>query len=273
MALYAKSADPRLSLPSPDRIARAVSHLLRRQHQAIRASVARGILPDLEKYDRPMADALKPLFLPLWREGASRALHNILRLTGRRIRTRHACFRTKNVGIAFDVLSPYVLEAVDHAVFQFCHETNQTSHTALETAIAELRSGLREGLSTGETSRQLSFRVGQIFLDPFRAFRISQTESSRSVHQAQLMVDIESNVCRSKIWLESSDACSFCKQLGARGEVPLDEPFAIKGTGPYSVIQHPPGHPACLCAMTSALSRNTQPDLDPLTDLFPGLVV
>jgi hypothetical protein len=53
-----------------------------------------------------------------------------------------------------------------------------------------------------------------------------------------------------KRWLPDSMACDLCKELARKGAIPLDQPFAVKGTGPYSRITTPPAHPGpCRCSM------------------------
>jgi hypothetical protein len=143
---------------------------------------------------------------------------------------------------AFDVFNPKILEAIKHAVFQFCDSTNATAVKEASAAQADLRAALAEGLEEGESLKKLTERVQKIFTDPNRAIMIAASESSRAVHSGLLIAARESGVVKALRWLASADACDRCLALNGK-EVPLGHPFAVVGTGPYSIILHCPLHP------------------------------
>ncbi len=159
------------------------------------------------------------------------------------------------VGTGFAVFNSRVVEFIRTWTYAFCDSTNETSQHSVSEAVALLRQELAEGLSRGETAQNLTRRVSKIFHDPARAHAIAQTEVSRTTHGGQFLAAKESGLVRGKRWEASSDACKLCQQMADRGEVPLDEPFAVlPGRGVYSVVMHPPIHPGDMCSMTEVLA-------------------
>lgn len=144
---------------------------------------------------------------------------------------------------AFDLFNPRVLDAVDAATMTFCRETNATAVGKLEDALRDLRGALKEGLEAGMAHRWITRKVRQIFADPFRAFRIVVTETSRAENGGAVMAAKASGIVRKKEWLASADACEACLDLDGE-QRDLDEPFLVEGSGPYAVVQHPPLHPS-----------------------------
>lgn len=150
---------------------------------------------------------------------------------------------------AFEVFRPETLQAIEHWTYQFVEATNNTSTLRLDLAIEELRYSLGSGLQAGETTQQLAKRVGEIFADPFRAFRISTTEVSRAMHSGAYEAARESGEVHGMRWLASSDACEeICLPLAGK-IVEFEEPFWVnpKGKEPYRTVFHPPAHPHCMC--------------------------
>jgi Phage Mu protein F like protein len=161
--------------------------------------------------------------------------------------------RPNQIGIAFDIYNPRVLDAVDQATMQFCRETNETAAKDLDEAIKDLRDLLKSGIERGDALRYLAGKVGEIFQDPYRSYRLAATETSRAVHAGGLMAAKESPLPLRKQWLAAPDACELCLDLDSE-ERDLDEPFVVDGVGPYAVIQHPPRHPHCFCTWTEVLA-------------------
>lgn len=153
------------------------------------------------------------------------------------------------------MFNPRVLESLENAIFSFCDTTLDTAITDAETAYGALRRQLKEGLSEGETNRELARRVQGIFGDQQRAGRIAITEASRAMHGGQLMLDRETGIVGGKKWLASSDACQACLAMAAKGTVDLEEPFFVhpKGNPAYRVVMYPPLHPHCFCSYTSVV--------------------
>jgi hypothetical protein len=154
-----------------------------------------------------------------------------------------------NLGLGFDVTNPRILDAVDAAALSFCRETLDTVAGDVQEALADLRGVLREGVPRGDAQRVIARRVRRVFADPYRAFRIAVTESSRATHGGQLLAarDLGATV---KTWSASPGACPRCLALDGK-QVGIDEPFEVDPRGgPYAVTSHPPLHPHCDCDMT-----------------------
>lgn len=149
----------------------------------------------------------------------------------------------QSMSFSFDLYNPKVLTAVDDAVFRFCRETNATATVKLGEAREKLKRLLKRGLKRGDAVALLAKKVREVFADPFRAFRIAATESSRGIHGGALLAAKENPEVGGKRWLASPDACDRCLDLDGDERL-LDEPFYIdpKG-GPYSVCNYPPLHP------------------------------
>ena len=217
------------------------SYVLQRALQVIFDAQARDVwsrfrldedIPDTSAWIPAVARIAKPVFLRYFQEGIRRQYQQ-----------RSLPLRKKQLSLAFDLFNPRVLDAVDQAVLQFCQETNDTATLAAEEAREEVRRLLKEGLPRGDAYTFMAAKIRTIFADPYRAFRIATTETSRAMHGGQLLAMKEEPLVRAKQWLASSDACDLCLELDGL-EKPLDEPFVTlpKG-GPYAVVMTPPRHP------------------------------
>jgi hypothetical protein len=157
---------------------------------------------------------------------------------------------------AWRVQLPQVREAVQKAAMQFAESTNATTSLQLDQAIVKLREDLAAGILEGpNTLRDLTKRVEAIFtgLEGDRARMIALTESSRAVHQGQLIAAEQSGMVQGMKWLAHPGACDACQEMAAE-ERDLGESFADDGAGgPYSVVDMPPLHPNCLCTVTEVL--------------------
>lgn len=202
-----------------------------------------GTAPGTAHWIQATANVARPIFLRLWQLGMLRQRQAL------QIRQPKKALR---INLAFDLFDPHVLDAVDEATLQFCRETNETATMALTEATHEIRQLLRQGLERGEALQYLARKIQEIYADPYRAFRIAATETSRAMHGGQLYSMKEDGVTEKKQWLASSDACPLCLELDGQ-ERDLDEPFVIDGRGPYARIMTPPRHPHCFCDLTSVL--------------------
>lgn len=245
----------------PRQLSLLLARLFRRMRPAYMVAVRRwadggthGQPPSLAGWLPVMQEAVRPVLHPLWQAGARRGVRSIL---GQLTRTQRKCWRlnkdlarTPSIGLDFELFNQRILEALDSAVFDFCASTLATIRGEVATWRDRLRVDFGEGLERGEGGRELTARVQRIFADPARAFTISLTETQRAVHGGQLLVAEESGIVKGKKWLASSDACDKCLDMAALGEIPLDQPFYVdpKG-GAYAVVQHPPKHPRCECAL------------------------
>jgi hypothetical protein len=245
----------------------AIRRLLRQWFRAQRLTVLEAIgapkrgvkdlgdlppLPDLNGDPREMAPAFVPMLRAIWSR------------SGRRARL--------DLGLdpdTFTVIDPNVERSIEAAALAFCEATNATTTDALETALAETRRELIEGVvERGEALRKLTARVNRVFdqAERWRARRIAQSEASRAHHAAQLRSAKDSGVVAGTEILVSSDACPLCQTIARRHQFTrLNEPIAVVGDNPtYSVIEHPPFHPHCNCTLLYVLkseySGEPQPD-------------
>ncbi len=235
-----------------NRLARLLRHFFRLQAQETRTRLRANPFAavSLSHYTHPMVQALAPVLLPL----AVKSGRATLRRLAAHKRGRKDFGDPPLPDIGFQVFNNRVVEFVRTWTYAFCDSTNETSQHGVNEAVALLRQELAEGLSRGETAQNLTRRVSKIFQDPARAHAIAQTEVSRATHGGQFLAAKESGVVRGKRWEASSDACKLCQQMADRGEVPLDEPFAVlPGRGVYSVIQFAPLHPLCQCTIVEVL--------------------
>jgi hypothetical protein len=200
-------------------------------------------IPDTRAWIPAVARIAQPVFLRYFQEGIVR----------QRQKRPLPLPQKKQLSLAFDLFNPKVLDAVDQAVLQFCQETNDTATLAAEEAREEVRRLLKEGLPQGDAYSFMASKIREIYADPYRAFRIATTETSRAMHGGQLLAMKEEPLITAKQWLAAADACPICQELDGE-EKPLDEPFLVKpGRGPYRTIQTPPAHPFCFCTMNEVL--------------------
>jgi hypothetical protein len=147
-------------------------------------------------------------------------------------------------------------EAVNRAVLSLAKSTHDTTSLSVDEAIEATREAIRQGLNAGEAHDVLKDRLKDIFTDlsDNRAVLIANTESSRAKHQGELLAIDEAGLEARKVWLPDSMACELCKGFARMGGIPLDKDFGKIGSGPYSTIAHPPGHPQCRCSLQYDLS-------------------
>jgi hypothetical protein len=152
-----------------------------------------------------------------------------------------------SIGFDLALSNARVADQINHHTFTFCEETNATASERLNTALAKLRDSLKEGIPQGEAITTLTDRVREIFDDPFRAYRIADTETTRALAGGEFLSARESGVIETKRWLASVGACDFCANMDLEDRN-LEDPFYInpKG-GPYAVIMFTPAHPFCRC--------------------------
>jgi len=158
----------------------------------------------------------------------------------------------------WNVTNPHIPEAVARMVIQLSQATNEITSLPIDEAIARLKDELVSGLlGTNNTLPEMVKRVSAIFdlADRSLVECIAQTESSRALHQAEIISARKSGVVKGFRWLCSDDACAVCKDIAARhpNGIILGGVFAKFGDGPYDTIECPPAHPGCMCTMTEIL--------------------
>lgn len=164
------------------------------------------------------------------------------------------------VDFSFNLLRPEVVESIRRAAWDLAESTFATATLDAKRAVQAAREQLRVGVSEGETMREVSRRLFQVFGDPMRAARIATSEASRAHHEGQMAAAKQAGVSK-LVWLASSDACEACLALNGK-EVDVGKPFYVdpKG-GTYAIVNHPPLHPNCQCACTEKLEDITHDSL------------
>jgi Phage Mu protein F like protein len=245
--------DNTFDLPNGNPIRRAMKRFAKRQLKKILGTIPEigapipDHFPSLTDWNAPMASAMTPLVSLYWDEG------------GRTTRARLGLDPDE-----WEVHDPHLHEMVSKAAFQFCAETNATTHLRLDEALERLRKEFVEGLvDRGDSIPELTARVKSVFRDmaTWRAEMIGRTEASRAIHAASLQSATESGVVQGKKWLVSANSCDRCVAIAAEfnavypGGIPLGMPFDMHGDGPYATTQHPPLHPHCRCSIVYVLTE------------------
>jgi len=203
-----------------------------------------GQEPFLGDWTEVLAKTTQPLLMQFWQQGALNSQRRVRRLAPSLPPPERQ----------WSLVQPQVLAAARGATLQFCEETNATATKELGKSLGDLRELLAQGLEKGDAIRYLGKQVQKIFADPYRAYRIAQTEVSRATYGGALLAAQENPAVGGKMWLAGPNACQQCQDLDLV-EKPLDKPFIVlPGGGPYAKIMHPPLHPFCLCDMTEVLA-------------------
>lgn len=197
-----------------------------------------NIKVDLSNWSEPMAKELLPLVMMTGQEGILKTVERL----------------GNPEGLA-PVVEPKLKEALQKATLQFCEDTNATTSMQLEAAITKLREKLGDAIEQGQQRNELAKTVQEVFdfADRDRALRIAVTEESRARHCAADIAAKESGLVKGTKWLISSMPCELCEPLADK-EVPLGEPFAVDGKGPYAKTYFPPRHPNCQCTVVEVLN-------------------
>lgn len=255
-------------IPLGGNLARLLRAFLRQMGNVVRSRP--GQRPDLSRFAAVMVQELLPLFRIHFQRGQSETIRRIRATLAARKPKRKGVFATVTKApnlppiatttggpgefqISFDVFLPQVEMMIQQMTMQFVRSTLATAQNDVATAYQLVRMELAEGLSEGETLRELNERIGRIFDDPVRAHRIAMTEASRAMHAGQMESAKESGIVEGLRWLASSDACPLCLKLDGK-EVPLGTPFYVDPRGgPYATVYHPPAHPHCMCSTEEVL--------------------
>jgi HK97 family phage portal protein len=245
-----KGAGP---LPKGERIAEILRSTFRQQRaevlRRVRKDVAdgavqKGPLPragwtDLTSYRKEMSRKANPVVAMYYDQGAKQLRSKL------------------NVqGDDWNIANPQARRAYERATMEFCDETNRATSMQLDDALARLRQDLADGTaSTENTVAELTKRVNAVFdnAEKYRAKRIAVTESSRAVHQGEVLWAEQSGLKLRMRVLLSTDACPLCEEAAAQnvdGVEPGGELMNDGGDGPYSSVTSVPLHPNCQCSQT-----------------------
>ena len=149
---------------------------------------------------------------------------------------------------AWSVTDPNTAKALSKSAYKGMASVNQFTGQSL---CSRLATEMTEG---DNTLASLTRAVEGVFIDgeTWRAKQIAATESSRAVHDAQIMTAEESGIVVGFEPLISSDACSVCQAWAAETKmISLEDAKKMVGIFDREV---PPIHPNCMCTITEKLS-------------------
>lgn len=120
-----------------------------------------------------------------------------------------------------------------------------------ETA-EKIAAQMRIGLEQGETLKELSDRIDRYYdsNEKYRSLRIARTESAEAMNEGIMQGYVEGGV-EEKRWLTQGGCCDECDALSGQ-IVGIRDDFGENVFG--DVLEHPPIHPNCRCAIVSVMS-------------------
>lgn len=153
-----------------------------------------------------------------------------------------------------DVSDPVVATKIDAQANALATNVNETTRGILDALLDKVTGLFNAGKATlAESIANLRRGVKEELqpMEAWRARRIAVTEASRAYHDAQVARAHKSGVVTGWKWLLADNPCPICVAIQeACPYARLDQPFAIVGTGFYSIIESPPVHPNCLLPET-----------------------
>jgi hypothetical protein len=163
-----------------------------------------------------------------------------------------------------DVADPVVAARIDMQAMTLGREVNATTTGLLNRLLEKVTGLFNSGKATLAQSIK-ALRKGVVEeikpMEAWRARRIAVTEAARAYHRAFVELGKEDGDVVGWKWLAAADACPICSYIEDHAQfVPIGEPFAILGTGEYSVIEAPPVHPNCRCTIEEVLLSDIRPD-------------
>ena len=152
-------------------------------------------------------------------------------------------FTELEIGIAFDVMNPKVVEFVETRVGDLIKSISDTTKEAL-------RQTLKEGIELGESIPKLAERIEVVYEDAkgYRATLIARTENITAHNNGALNGYRQSEVCEKKEWKTAGDDRVRPEHIAMDGEtVLLDEPFS-------NGLMYP-SEPNCRCCILPVLFK------------------
>jgi len=168
------------------------------------------------------------------------------------------------LGIDFDINSAAAQDWLKSYVPMFASELEKVGQD-------QLRDILIQGLESGATIPELIKSVSDVFGDwsVRRAEMVARTEIIRASNMGNVQTYLQSGVVKTKIWVATFDrrTCPACEGMDGQAvsiEQPffeMDVPYAIPTGGGntesfttnYDVIQAPPLHSSCRCAVAPSM--------------------
>jgi len=128
-----------------------------------------------------------------------------------------------------------------------------------DTTRARMQTALDEWITAGEPLSRLTERVTAIFNDPQRAAAIAATESTRAYAEGNNQVWQAAGVPERE-WRTAVDerVCPVCGALHQK-RAKLGTPFEVTVKGKRVVVDNPPAHPHCRCAILPVVRPERSP--------------
>ena len=140
---------------------------------------------------------------------------------------------------------------------KFVENMNSVTSKKLNAVKEAVRRELEAGMITGgNTIAELTKRMSAVFENAtkYRAKSIAITESSRAIHDAQILAADSTGLVSGFKYLLSTDACPICVEVEkshpkttmkeARGQI-----------GSYDSRTFPPVHPSCMCTIEEIIIK------------------
>jgi HK97 family phage portal protein len=251
--------------PHEERVRDVVQSLFRRQRQAILTKLSQVELErDAHGMRLSAGDLLAKIFaMPRWIKEFQRAAYTprgeeppegflppVAQDMG------NATLASLDLAMAFDVLDPHVVRALEGQAQRFAREVNETTWQAL-------KSELSDGLANGEGIPQLMSRVQNVMQNRlFEAERIARTEVVAASTSGSIEAARQSGVVAMKEWVATLDGRTRLEHFLAHGQRrKLHENFDVGGaTGPGPGLMS-----------TAAMSVNCRCTLRFITDVEAAL--
>ena len=170
------------------------------------------------------------------------------------------------VNLGFDVVNPFLEQALQEQVIEISEATAKTTTQGIEQAIQETRDALAAGASEGESIALLTKRVQAVFdrVPKWKARQIAITESSRALADSKVLTANQTGVIQGYRFVPSADACELC-QVYTKNNRPTGVPLvpvtnvqdSQKQIGQFKGRTLAPIHPNCRCINVAIL------DIDP----------
>ena len=141
-----------------------------------------------------------------------------------------------DIGIAFDVLNPRVIDWLKEHAAEAVKSIGETTKEALKKTLIE---GVENGESIAKLMKRVQAEYKDLELEAWRAKRISLTEIKDAVSQGNLQAYKQSGLKGKKGILLGPNPCDYCISLEGMGLIELDDT--------WDGHDCPSFHPNCHC--------------------------
>ena len=267
--LHGKARSAIGSFPDSNELSKALISFFHRQEDSLLMTLptaSKSDQIDLSDWNDRLEDELRPILADIYESKARGQLRSLSKDVRKSLEGKSDTIPeagTFTVEGSFTVVQPELVENLDRQVRELAQSVNLTTSKNLDAAIAEFTKAAVET----NTIPNLKAAVRKVFTNATdaRARMIAVTESSRAVHDAQIIAGAESGVVAGYKTILSPDACPICQYVDASGNatgVPVfayqDIAAASEGVGLYK-SDAPPFHPNCRCTQVAVLIGESPP--------------